>query len=189
MIIAITGLKQSGKDTMGKHLINNYGYTHYAFADPIRDICRIIFDWDDRHFFGELKEIVDPFWGISPRWAMQWIGTEAFQYYLTADAPNFAEKIGRNIWVKKFINWYHKHSYENVVITDMRFFHEKNGLQEEFGEDVLKSVRITNPKCIPNDMHASEQDIPFIEVDYEIENNSTIELFYTAIDQLMMKYF
>lgn len=186
MVIAITGLKQSGKDTMGKHLINKYGYTHYAFADPIRDICRVVFDWNDRHFFGDLKEVIDPFWGISPRWAMQWIGTEAFQYYLPSDAPNFASKIGRNIWVMKFINWYMKHDYTDVVISDMRFFHELEGIRSNFAD--VKTVRIVNSNCIPNDTHASEVDIPKLPVDIEIENSSTFDLFYASIDEFMLKY-
>lgn len=187
MIIGLTGLKRSGKDTMANHLVENYGYTKYAFADPIRDICRVVFDWNDRHFFGDLKEVIDPFWGISPRWAMQWIGTEAFQYYLSADAPAFASKIGRNIWVMKFINWYFNNHYTNVVISDMRFFHELEGLQNTFF-DKLKTVRIVNSNCIPNDTHASEVDIPKLPVDIEIENSNTFDSLYASIDEFMLKF-
>ena len=37
MIIGLTGYAQSGKDTVAKILVENYGYTRVAFADKIRD--------------------------------------------------------------------------------------------------------------------------------------------------------
>lgn len=37
-IIGLSGFAQSGKDTSGRHLIDNHGFTRYAFADRIREI-------------------------------------------------------------------------------------------------------------------------------------------------------
>jgi cytidylate kinase len=37
MIIGLTGYAQSGKDTVAKILVENYGYTRVAFADKIRE--------------------------------------------------------------------------------------------------------------------------------------------------------
>ena len=37
MIIGLTGYAQSGKDTVAKILVENYGFTRIAFADKIRE--------------------------------------------------------------------------------------------------------------------------------------------------------
>lgn len=183
MVVSICGYKQSGKDTIGKYLVDNFGFVRYAFADPIREVCKIIFDWTDE-YMREHKEKVDDFWGISPRYAMQWIGTEGFQYYLPKDAPQFAEEVGRTIWVKKFLRWHERTQNRRVVITDMRFHHEMDMLEEHLGNDVI-SIRVNRDSVEPNDPHASEQDIPDLNVDWEVGNNGTIEELYEQVNFLI----
>lgn len=41
-IIGLAGLKQSGKDTVGRLLTADHGYTRYAFADPIKEMLEIL---------------------------------------------------------------------------------------------------------------------------------------------------
>ena len=38
MIIGLTGYARSGKDTVAKILVDNYGYKRIAFADKIREL-------------------------------------------------------------------------------------------------------------------------------------------------------
>ena len=38
MIVGLSGYARSGKDTVAKTLINQYGFERIAFADPIRDM-------------------------------------------------------------------------------------------------------------------------------------------------------
>lgn len=105
MIILVTGLKRSGKDTLADYLVDNRDFGKYSFADPIREICKVAFDWTDEDFTDrEKKEMVDPDYGISPRQAMQWIGTEAFQYLIGEKFPLFESKVGRGIWTRKFLS-------------------------------------------------------------------------------------
>ena len=39
MIIGLTGYARSGKDTVAQILVDKFGFTRVAFADPIRDFC------------------------------------------------------------------------------------------------------------------------------------------------------
>ncbi|MCP4395678.1 MAG: hypothetical protein GY804_15630, partial [Alphaproteobacteria bacterium] len=66
MIIALTGYKQAGKDSVAKTLIKEFGFTRYAFADVIRRCIGDIFLWSPEHMEKE-KETIDPRWGVSPR--------------------------------------------------------------------------------------------------------------------------
>jgi hypothetical protein len=76
MLIGLTGKARSGKDTVAGYLNNKHMFSHYWFSKPMKDACRTIFGWDDRHLYGDLKEVVDPVYGISPRVALQTLGTE-----------------------------------------------------------------------------------------------------------------
>ena len=87
MIVGVSGLKRSGKDTVAELLVKEYGFERYSFADPIKEAMSIVFDWDDRYLYGELKEIIDPRWGISPRQVFQHFGTEYAQHILPEVFP------------------------------------------------------------------------------------------------------
>ena len=46
-IIAICGAKRSGKDLLAKHIINKYGYEKISFAEPLKEIVKLIFNFND----------------------------------------------------------------------------------------------------------------------------------------------
>jgi len=184
MVIAITGYKQSGKNTVSAYLQSRLNYKPYAFAWPIKEVCKIIFGWEEESFQGKAKETVDLFWGISPRNAMQWIGTEAFQYYLPNDFPHFKEMNGRTIWVKKFLKWMAEHPYSGFIITDVRFHHELDTLEEFLSNGVI-SLRVNNSRIDTSDTHASEQDIPDLNVDYEVDNSGDFSYLYSQLDEFI----
>jgi len=75
-LIGIAGRARTGKDTLAAHLVAAYGFTRYAFADPLKAMLSHIPGWDERYLNGDLKDVVDPFYGVSPRRAMQTLGTE-----------------------------------------------------------------------------------------------------------------
>lgn len=201
MIIGLVGYKRSGKNTVAKFLSEQYEFYTYALAGPIKDMCKIAFTWDDRHTEGELKETVDPYWGISPRQAMQWLGTEAFQFYLPNDFPCFEEVNYRNVWVRRFVKWYNDTIEEmskyisnvkfDVVITDVRFPHEVKIINQELAEFNPQFIRV-NRKGIAYgaDMHESEIHIDHIPVRAEIYNNGEdIEEFHKQIKDFFDHFF
>lgn len=57
MIIGTHAKAQSGKSTLTKLLTKHSGLPEYALSKPIKDIMNALFDWDDRHRDGELKEV------------------------------------------------------------------------------------------------------------------------------------
>jgi len=185
MIIAITGYKQSGKDTIASHIVKKYGYTRSAFADPIREACKIFFGWDDSHFFGELKEVVDVRWGFSPRQFMQWLGTEAVQFHLGDAFPSFKDLVGRKFWVNRLIQHCKQNQLENVVVPDWRFYHEQTALIEAFSFNQLIFLRVERPSVTPNDPHPSEQDIPYMLVHSTIVNAGSIKELYEKVDMVL----
>ena len=175
MIIGVTGKKQSGKDTIGNFLIRHKGFHTYKFAEAIKSAVADIFLWDDRYINGELKEVIDPRWGISPRQAQQVVGTELFRECLPETLRGFRDIIGNNIWVKRFQYWYETLPTDtNVVITDVRFLNEAEAIREMGG--VILKVHRKNTDYI-EDSHVSEIEMCHIAPHFNVVNNgNTLEL-------------
>ena len=187
MIIGFMGKKQSGKDTAAKFLINNYAFQRYAFGDPVKKICKIMFGFNDEQLYGNKKERIDPDWNISPRQAFQVIGTEFAQFGIYKYLPELTEKIPhRELWVMSFKKWYWDNLKEDknlrVVISDVRFSHEVNAIRD-LGGIIVK----LNKDNISLDNHTSEKEMDNISqdrIDYDIYNNEGIPELYTKINQI-----
>lgn len=110
-LIGITGKARSGKDTLANILVNSYGYKRYAFADPLKKVGEILFGWNEEHSDGQLKENIDPVFGISPR-----------QFYQTFGTDFARQTISDDIWIKILKKSLIKN--KNVVISDVRFDNE-----------------------------------------------------------------
>ena len=134
--------KRAGKDSVAKFMVEDHGFTTLAFAGPLKEAAKIIFGWTDEHVYGDLKEVVDPYWGFSPRWALQHMGTEAMR-----------KNIDDQIWVKATMRKVKPllDAGQKVVITDVRFPNEAQAIIDAGGE----LWRIDRPGLEPA-THASE---------------------------------
>ena len=183
-IIGFIGEKHSGKDTAGKYLIQKYRYKRYALGDPVKKICQIMFNLSDEQItVPHLKEQTDVRWDISPREMFQRIGTEFGQVNLYNIFPELKKKVPyRTLWVKLFEEWL-KDNDDNIVITDIRFEHELKSIKKNGGL-IVKINRYTGY----NDPHLSENEIKNIDkkyIDYEINNNYTLEDLYSQLDTII----
>lgn len=188
MIIALNGKKGSGKDTMANYMCEKFGFVNYGFADPIKDVGRILFDFTDEQLDGCFKEVEDKFWGIAPRDFFQKFGTDIAQFEFPKYFPGlFRKHDSRAIWVRIFDFWYSKKLRENpnlkVVISDLRFKHEYEYLKKMDAYFIrIKSHRNMGENFAS---HISETELDDIEFNNEVENNGTIEEFYEKIDGLL----
>jgi len=66
-MIIISGKSGSGKDVIADYLVSNYGYTKMSIATPLKEACRSIFQFNDDQLYGDLKNVIDHFWGLTPR--------------------------------------------------------------------------------------------------------------------------
>jgi hypothetical protein len=172
MLIGVSGKKRAGKDTAGKFLVEDHGFKAMAFAEPLKEAAKIIFGWTEEHVNGRLKEVIDPFWGFSPRWALQHMGTEAMR-----------KVIDDQIWVKATMRKALPlvKAGGNVVITDVRFPNEANAIREAGGQ----LWRVERQGLETSD-HASETALDdFGPWDKVIENHGTIANLYTSVFEAM----
>lgn len=180
MLIGLLSKKRMGKDTTADYLVNKYDFIKMTFAQPLKDICKILFMFTDEQQYGDkLKEEIDPRWDISPRTAYQYIGTDLFRDQLDKIMP----RIGKDIWVYHLLLRYQEtiKNNKNIVISDVRFENEVK-LIHDLGGIIIKIDRdIEN-----SDEHLSEREIDNImDYDYIIYNIGTLTELYDKIDVFM----
>jgi hypothetical protein len=60
MIVGITGLAGSGKDTLADILVSKHGYVRVSLADPLKRICKEVFDFSDDQLWGPSQRRNEP---------------------------------------------------------------------------------------------------------------------------------
>lgn len=180
-IIGIIGAVGSGKDTCGDYLCKNHKFQKTAFAKKVKDVASVVFGWDRTMMEGvtpasrEWREKIDPYWGISPRQAMQKIGTDMFRAH-----------IDEAVWVKAVINEINANPAADYVVTDCRFENEIAALKS-LGAHIIYIERFA-PSSSQTTMHISDTNSYTLAAlaDTKIRNDGTLEEFYKAIDAFLL---
>lgn len=167
VIIGITGPAGSGKDTVAQYFVKHFGYTRYALADPIKETVNALYGWNNRHAFGDLKEVVDPRWGVSPRYVYQRFGTEVMR-----------ELGGSDFWIK--VCEMRTRLFRKIVVPDIRFNNEAEWVRKHgVLLHVVASGRGIKPVC----NHTSENGVTFNTCrDIVIDNDGTLEDLQVTLD-------
>jgi hypothetical protein len=167
-IIAVTGRKYNGKDSIADYLVKNHGYIKLSFADQLKKALELLFNFDHEQLYGSKKEVVDEYWGYSPRYLMQYLGTQVFR-----------DNIDQDFWVKSLENNILK-NYQNkkIVISDLRFMNEYNMIKR-LGGYVIKVKRdnINN-----TDQHESESMTDNLDYDFFIQNNYDLDYLHKLVE-------
>lgn len=182
-LIGLAGPAGGGKDTAYKTidrlLAFRQGAVRVAFADPIKAGILAIYDGWTREMLEnrELKEKVDPVYGVSPRRAAQLLGTEYGR-----------EMINENLWALIAQNKIDRHIGDGrvVVVTDVRFENEAKQIKLQGGTIVRVNPDVI--QAVSN--HKSETPIPDIYVDYEVENSfkapDGLQRFEKSIEEVLL---
>lgn len=209
MLIGITGLINSGKDTAADYLVTFHGFKRLSYAGALKDTISVIMGWDREMLEGTTKssrkwrEQIDPWWAkrlnmpnLTPRWVMQYWGTDVFRNHFHND-----------IWIASVENKI-RNSKDNVVITDCRFANEVQAIKNN-GGITMRIIRGENPEwCrlastynLNSDqstrdyakknleklgIHASEYSSVGLDYDYYVDNNGTIDDLHKRIEEILV---
>ncbi len=187
MILGIYGYIGSGKDTIANYLVQKHGFKKFAFADALKDVVSAVYGWNREKLNGDTpesrtwRETHDPSRGLSPRQAMQQIGTDLFR-----------NKYDTNIWINAMKYRLENHKNENIIITDCRFENEIQLISDLGGSiiRVIKNIPDWEPlakKAIQNDLdsqlqlkHLGVHSSEWLQVGFK--NNITVLNFGTLGD-------
>jgi len=179
MIIGFAGQAGAGKDFAATLLEDMLAGTvkQYKFAEPLKQFCRTAFGWTEDHTDGDLKEIKNDN-GITPRQAMQWLGTE------------WGRKVDPDVWTNclrrhverdmsetvmvqppsgRFNSSHTPYKVDHAIITDVRFPNEVATIHA-MGGIVVRLIGGFSSTVFAN--HASEATDISALVDYEVDNEA-----------------
>ena len=122
LLIGLSGHAGAGKSTAAGYLVKYHNYRAFAFSDALKRVVSAAFGFSPEQLYGGLKEVSDPRFGKSPRWCMQYLGTDVL----------------RTIWPEIWI--WHLRQYigdcralfkeKPIVVTDVRFLDEAQALKD-----------------------------------------------------------
>ncbi len=177
MIIGFGYRAGSGKDTACAHLATNFrATTQLAFADPLKKAAQQIFGFSHAQVFGDLKEVVDPFWGFTPRFALQKMGTEAMKGVF-----------GPGLWVESMRRHMDKAAHlgtKHFVFSDVRFPAEADWILGLGG--VLVRLDRNNSGAGTHASETAMDDYP--HWDYVWDNNGTLPELRAKLNKLGLYY-
>jgi hypothetical protein len=173
-LVGISGKKRSGKDTMARWFAER-GFEQFALADPIKESCQSIFGFSEEQVGGDRKEEEDPYWERTPREVMQHFGTDAFR-----------GTYGDDVWVRSLMQRLRFELPPKVVVSDVRFPNEVEGIQRVGGQ----VIRIDASERLDHeDDHASETALDgYHGFDHVVKNNGTLKEFKKASSELIDLY-
>lgn len=167
ILIGLSGVAGSGKDTVGSMLIDAGDMVTHALASPLKEGVKRMFGFTDDQVYGSRKEEpVDGLGGLTPRRILQVLGTEG------------GRALHPDIWV-----WQAQREWREVlqmkgaggmVVTDVRFENEADWIREAGGFiwHIRREER-GDREGVP--FHASEAGVNVKNGDLVMLNNGTIE--------------
>ena len=190
MIIGISGLAGSGKDTAADFLVNDHGFVRVALADKLKRVCRDIFDFSEEQLWGPSSKRNAPderyprydrdtntLKGLTPRYALQTLGTEwardCYQDIWTEDALRTAKillgsgdhhydaKRGLTLCMAAPIC---TAGAKGIVIPDVRFKNEMKRIRDAGGH--LIRMKRGNGLSGAGALHQSEAEQLELDDDY-----------------------
>lgn len=210
MIVGFVGLIGAGKDTAADYLVNYHGFRRDSFANTLKDAVSNIFGWDRILLEGRTKEArewrerVDPWWAdrlgiphLTPRWVLQYWGTEVIRTGFHDD-----------MWIASLENKL-RQTKDDIVISDVRFPNEiaaihnaggivvriKRGAEPKWYNDALnynagvKKVgwALGKEQLEKAGVHASEYSWVGGDIDYIVNNDSTIDDLFNSLEGIVLK--
>lgn len=179
VLIGLMGCKHAGKDTVADYLVSHHGFVKYAFADPVKQICQVMFRLETRQLHDPLaKEEMDERWGMTPRQMMQKVGTDMVR-----------NMWGDDFWVANMEARFQSSSPTHVVVSDVRFQNEADWIKKHRG--ILVRVKdTTSASSSTTDHHVSETEQQSIQEDVLILNHKQgLDTFHHQLEDLFRPLF
>lgn len=240
MIIGLCGLAGSGKSFVAARLEKQYELPIINFADPLKRICKDVFNFTDDQLWGPSQSRNEPDKRY-PRKCKECSGNGHFENFCDDEAPvpcdfcdgtggsyltprealqQLGTEWGRNcyesVWIDYAIriaqelmstttgynsklgicpryapSWVtYQTPYRAVIIGDVRFRNEMEGVQKAGGK-VVKVVRNTTSLTGASAQHISETEqaqIPDQDFDYVLQNVDDLEVLDRSLNEMMRSF-
>lgn len=195
LLIGLHGKPRVGKDTLAAHIIKRHNLLRYGPSVPLKNTCAAMFDVPRTYFDrDDMKDQVDPFWGITYRQMAQKVGKESSR-----------DVFGDDIWLRHveklwttiknappddgnpYGDFDRAPHYNGIILADVRYANEIEWVKKQ-GGDVIFVLRTNAPKSSDTG-HVVDQGLPIDLADILIYNDGTIEDLGKNFDRLFKVYY
>ena len=189
-IIALTGIARSGKDTTADYLVQKYGYIRLAYADIMKSILCSTFNITPEELEAYKN---DKYSFLAVFNAKQSMNTYKYPYdELKVNFRNILENFGQSmkalfgekVWSNLIVQKIKELNHDKIVVSDVRFHVEIDGLRENFNDITL--LRIVNGRQPASDHPAEVQHLEFNDYTL-IDNTKDLEWLYKQIYQIVQQ--
>lgn len=178
MLIGLTGLKGSGKDTVGDYLVEKYDFNKIAFGTKIKESASLIWGIDPGIWDRKLKH--DDFDSqVLITYRQYLVATVTGRQFLQNFGESMKQVLGVDIWTRATLQ--ELQLTKNTVITDIRYDIEAEEISA-LGGVIFEIVRFHEN----DDPHSSESGISTVWLDGTIYNDTSFENLYKAVDSILI---
>lgn len=181
-LVAVHGRKRAGKGTAAAHLVAAHGYEVIRFADPMKDMLRVMLRHcrlDDatieRCLEGDLKEApLDALGGATTRHAIQKLGTE---WREMVHGPLWVD-IARRRWRAVIA------AGGRAVVEDLRMPDELEALEAD-GAALWLVTNARVDAASAADAHATERGLPAGRFHAALRNDAGVGFLHDQIEAVL----
>lgn len=171
--VGFCGFAGSGKDTVAgllmRHaLAQGFPCQRLGLADEVKNICAKLYGFSYEQCYGSQKDVIDPRYGFTPRFAFQRMGTE----------------VARSIYADTWVDFCLTHLESGFTcIPDVRFDNEAAKIRAHGGVIIGVERKSAMPTVIT---HESEQyAMRLIETaEIRVDNNTSLDNLKAIIPSL-----
>lgn len=205
LIIGVSGKMQHGKDTVGGHLIANYGFKRLSFGDKVKEVC-MTYDNSTpelREFWNKkvakevlddetrADEVDDSMQRVCPGVWKQLTHDDCYvtkpasaRIIMQQFATDEMRRLDPDCWVRCALQKYEQET-GRWVVTDMRFQNEAYWIEAAENSQLWR-VRRPVPDA-PGAEHQSERELDDYPFEVFIDNDSTIQALHNKVDRIVKR--
>ena len=178
IIIGLTGKKKSGKTSVAHHLCEKHGFVEVMVAEPLKEIIgRYLFYFTEKQLYGDLKDVTDDRWGVSPRFVFKDFG----KYLKLRYGDDWLSKRAM-FRIGELMTRYPKGV--RVVLSDCRFPRELEVVETVGGF----TCRVTRTDAVYEDEDDTEVAADGIATAFELSaKTGNLDDLYAQADKMMEK--
>lgn len=207
--ICLFGVARSGKDTAADYLKRRYGFQLHSFASPLKESLRSMFGFTHDQLYGDAKDHIDPRYGITPRKAMTWIGSDIFKDETIVHSSSngsdarsahhtsgLSQSMRCNFWIHRLFANPSVGLAANVCIVDGRRQEEfQAAVAHRFVPVLIYRSKSLNSSQIPvhvsehfvtEQSHAVRHNAASVFC-HTLDNNHSVRQLYSSVDDLVEK--
>ncbi len=195
-VIALSGWKGSGKDTVAEYLVKEHGYIRNSFAESLKGLVALTYGIPHEDLYDQKKKEEPLAW-------LPVIANDSFStviHHLLRDElkggywtpralcileGSIKRSVNSNHWTRSVVQDILNKKNENHVISDLRYKSEVDILKMMVPG--IKFVRIERDLEITT-MDPSERDLDHHKFDVYIPNKSSKEKLYENVDSMLSVY-